>query len=61
VIVSKLKGWWAYQIDNGKDVQNFNPYDSDQNFQIEMHYQLCLDGYKKFGSNQTITGDAQGV
>ena len=32
-------------------------FDSDQNFQIELHYQECCSGKKQFGDKHLIVGD----
>ena len=63
--VLEFKGWWAYEVDpndSNYHTRNFPQldcvfYDSDQNFQIEMHYSQCVSGVQPFGKTQTITGD----
>lgn len=55
-----VKGWWAYQVD--RNDSNYNTrnyphmdlvfYDSDQNWQIEKHYQLCVKRLQPFGKQQ---------
>jgi hypothetical protein len=58
--VDKLKGWWGYSVDEAYGAQNYMFYDPDQTYQIETHYQLCLQGTRPFGFRQLITGDVQG-
>lgn len=65
--VFDFKGWWAYEVDrndknyNTRDFNHLNCifYDSDQNWQIEHHYQMCLQ-MSRFGTAQKVTGDQQG-
>lgn len=56
---------WSYKVfpkDNNYSqrsdlVNDFFDYDPDQCFQIENHYQSCLDGSIQFGVKYTIVGD----
>ena len=60
---------WSYSVKKGDDnydlrtdtVNDYFDFDSDQNFQIELHYQECCSGKKKFGDKHLIVGDMFGV
>ena len=66
--VEEFEGWWAYEVDpndGNYDDRTFDHlpcifYDSDQNFQIETHYQMCVNGTLPFRKTQRITGDQNG-
>jgi hypothetical protein len=52
--VSKKVPWWSYKVKQGDAnyelrtdaVNSYMDFDSDQNFQIELHYQECCSGKK---------------
>jgi hypothetical protein len=52
--VSKKVPWWSYKVKQGDAnyalrtdaANNYMDFDSDQNFQIELHYQECCSGKK---------------
>ena len=59
-------GFWSYKVDKADHnyadrtdkVDDWMDFDSDQNFQIEMHYKACCDGItNKFGDKYIIVGD----
>jgi hypothetical protein len=61
--------WWSYKVKKGDNnyeqrtdrKNDFFDFDSDQNFQIELHYKNCCDGFKQFGDKHTIIGDQNRV
>ena len=68
--VSKKKvPWWSYKVKQGDanyalrtdKINDYFDFDSDQNFQIEQHYQECCSGKKQFGDKYFIVGDMYGV
>lgn len=60
---------WSYKVKKGDDnydlrtdtVNDYFDFESYQNFQIELHYQECCSGRKKFGDKYIIVGDMFGV
>ena len=63
--VSKKVPWWSYKVKQGDDnyalrtdtINHYMDFDSDQNFQIELHYQECCSRKKQFGDKYVIVGD----
>ena len=63
--VSKKVPWWSYKVKHGDanyalrtdKINDYFDFDSDQNFQIELHYQECCSGIKLFGDKYIIVGD----
>jgi hypothetical protein len=63
--VSRKVPWWSYKVKQGDSnydqrtdtKNNYMDFDSDQNFQIELHYKECCSGKKQFGDKHVIVGD----